>query len=90
MFKEAGLDALILTHNIDQPFITNIEYERKDIKFQRIDADITESFKAEAKKKDLKALKKNTKAMTELFRKLLGKDKLEVKVGCLRRRRYPL
>lgn len=80
MFKEAGIDALILTHNIDQPFITNIEYERKDIKFQRIDADITEGFKAEAKKKDLKALKKNTKAMTGLFRKVLGKDKLEVKV----------
>jgi molecular chaperone HtpG len=80
MFKEAGIDALILTHNIDQPFITNVEYEKKDIKFQRIDADITEGFKAETKKKDLKALKKNTKAMTELFRKVLGKDKLEVKV----------
>lgn len=80
MFKEAGIDALILTHNIDQPFITNVEYEKKDIKFQRIDADITEGFKAETKKKDLKVLKKNTKAMTELFRKVLGKDKLEVKV----------
>jgi len=84
MFREAGIDALILTHNIDQPFITRLEYERKDIKFQRIDADITEGFKAEAKKKDLKALKKHTKAMTELFRKVLGKDKLEVKVELLK------
>ena len=84
MFKDAGIDALILTHNIDQPFITHLEYEKKDIKFQRIDADITEGFKAEAKKKDLKALKKHTKAMTELFRKVLGKDKLEVKVELLK------
>jgi len=84
MFKEAGIDALILTHNIDQPFITNLEFERKDIKFQRIDADITESFKAEAKKKDLKTLKKHSKTMTELFRKVLGKDKLEVKVELLK------
>lgn len=84
MFREAGIDALILTHNIDQPFISHLEYEKKEIKFQRIDADITEGFKAEADKNDLKALKKNTKAMTDLFRKVLGKDKLEVKVELLR------
>ncbi len=80
MFKDAGMDALILTHNIDQPFITQLEYQEKNIKFQRIDADITEGFKEETKKKDKKVLENNTKSMTELFRKVLGKDKLEVKV----------
>ena len=80
MFKDAGMDALILTHNIDQPFITQLEYQEKNIKFQRIDADITEGFKEETKKKDKKVLESNTKSMTELFRKVLGKDKLEVKV----------
>ncbi|HWT75725.1 MAG TPA: molecular chaperone HtpG [Mobilitalea sp.] len=80
MFKEAGVDALILTHNIDQPFITQLEYQEKKIKFQRIDADITDSFKEETKKKDKKILKNNTESMTTLFRKVLGKDKLEVKV----------
>jgi molecular chaperone HtpG len=80
MFKEAGIDALILTHNIDQPFITQLEYQEKKVKFQRIDADITEGFKADTKKKEKKILKDNTEAMTKLFRKLLGKDKLEVKV----------
>ena len=74
------MDALILTHNIDQPFITQLEYQEKNIKFQRIDADITEGFKEETKKKDKKVLENNTKSMTELFRKVLGKDKLEVKV----------
>lgn len=80
MFKEAGVDALILTHNIDQPFITQLEYQDQKIKFQRIDADITDSFKEDTKKKDKKVLKNNTEAMTTLFRKVLGKDKLEVKV----------
>ena len=80
MFKEAGMDALVLTHNIDQPFITQIEYQDQKIKFQRIDADITDGFKEETKKKDKKVLKNNTEAMTALFRKILGKDKLEVKV----------
>ncbi len=80
MFKEAGVDAVILTHNIDQPFITQLEYQEKTIKFQRIDADITDGFKEETKKKDKKVLKNNTEAMTALFRKVLGKDKLEVKV----------
>lgn len=80
MFKEAGMDAFVLTHNIDQPFISQLEYQEKNIKFQRIDADITEGFKEETKKKDKKILKNNTEAMTALFRKILGKDKLEVKV----------
>ena len=80
MFKEAGSDAFILTHNIDQPFITQLEYQDQTIRFQRIDADISEGFKDKIKKKDQKVLKNNTEAMTNLFRKVLGKDKLEVKV----------
>ncbi len=80
MFKDAGVDALILTHNIDQPFISQLEYQEKNIKFQRIDADITDGFKEETKKKDQKVLKNNTESMTTLFRKILGKEKLEVKV----------
>jgi molecular chaperone HtpG len=80
MFKEAGSDAFILTHNIDQPFITQLEYQDQTIRFQRIDADITEGFKDKIKKKDQKVLKNNTEAMTNLFRKVLGKEKLEVKV----------
>ena len=80
MFKESGSDALILTHNIDQPFITQLENKDQTIKFQRIDADINENFKEDVKKKDKKILKNNTDAMTALFKKVLGKDKLEVKV----------
>ncbi len=78
MFKQEGIDALILTHNIDQPFITQLEQSEDSYKFQRIDADITDSFKENGQSEE--ALKEETDALTELFRKTLNKDKLEVKV----------
>ncbi len=78
MFKQEGIDALILTHNIDQPFITQLEQTEKDYKFQRIDADITDSFKEEGSTEE--ALKDENEKLTALFRKVLNKEKLEVKV----------
>jgi len=81
MFKEAGLDAVVLTHNIDQPFINSLEAKNEEIRFQRIDADITENFRGEASEEELK---EKTDALTELFRKVLGKEKLEVKVESLK------
>ncbi len=84
MFKENGLDAVILTHNIDQPFISQLEQAKEDIKFMRIDADVTESFKDVVSKEDEETLKTKTEALTEKFRKVLGKEKLEVKVEKLK------
>ena len=84
LFKESGMDALILKHNIDQPFITHVEYRNQKVTFKRIDTDIADSFKDETKKKDQKILKNNTEAMTKLFRKVLDMDKLEVKVEKLK------
>jgi len=77
MFKEEGIDALILTHNIDQPFITQLEQHERSYRFQRIDADITDSFKED---NDEEALKAQHDKLSELFRKVLNNDKLEVKV----------
>ncbi len=81
MFREAGLDAVILRHNIDSPFITHIEQLNEAVKFQRIDADVTESVREES---DEESLKETTDALTELFRKALGKEKLTVKVEKLK------
>ncbi len=81
MFKEAGLDALIMTHNIDQPFITQLEQDNDNARFQRIDADLTDTFKEEVSEEELAAEKE---ALTELFRKALAKEKLDVKVEKLK------
>ncbi len=84
MFKEQGIDALILTHNIDQPFITQLERDNDKVRFQRIDADLTESFKEETSEDDAKALEEKQTALTDLFKKVLKKDKLTVKVEKLK------
>lgn len=85
MFKDAGIDALVLTHNIDQPFISQLEQQDDKLHFQRIDADLTESFKEEvAEGEEADQLKEKTDALTELFRKVLNKEKLEVKVEKLK------
>ena len=83
MFKDAGLDAIFLTHNIDQPFISQLEYENKEIRFQRIDADLTDTFKAE-ETQDAETVKAFAEAVTELVKKTLGKEKLVVQVENLK------
>ncbi len=82
LFKEQGMDAVILTHNIDQPFISQLESKNEGIKFQRIDADLTDSLKEEGE--DEEELKKCTEELTQVFRQALGKEKLEVKVEKLK------
>ncbi|MDE7327377.1 MAG: molecular chaperone HtpG, partial [Lachnospiraceae bacterium] len=84
MFKEQGIDAVILTHTIDQPFISQLEQANDKIKFQRIDADLTDTFKEEVSEEGAEELKKEADTLTELFRKVLGKEKLEVKVEKLK------
>ena len=80
MFKKEGLDAVILSHNIDSPFITQMEQKNEHIKFQRIDADLTDHFKEDVAEEEKEAFKEKTDSLVEIFRKALGNDKLEVKV----------
>ena len=80
MFKKEGLDAVILSHNIDSPFITQMEQKNEHIKFQRIDADLTDYFKEDVSEEEKEAFKEKTDSLVEIFRKALGNDKLEVKV----------
>lgn len=85
MFKEQNIPAIILNHNIDQSFITSLEQKDETIKFARIDADITDTFKEEVKEgEDADNLKKLADELTDMFRKSLEKDKLEVKVEKLK------
>ena len=79
LFKEQGMDAVILRHNIDTAFISHLEQLNQEIRFQRIDADVTDSLKEDAETDEELA-----KSLTELFRKNLNKEKLEVKVEKLK------
>ena len=82
MFKEQNLNAVILTHTIDQPFISQLEQsEDLKVKFQRIDSDLSETFKEDA---DEETIKKQTEELTEIFKKALGKEQLTVQVQNLK------
>ena len=81
MFKEQELNAVILSHPIDQPFISQLEQGDLKVKFQRIDAGLNETMTEEADEETLKA---QTETLSEIFKKALGKETLEVKVEKLK------
>ena len=81
MFREQKMNAVVLKDNIDNPFISHLEAKNEKVKFQRIDADVTDSMKEEVSEEELKG---ETDALTALFRKALNNDKLEVKVEKLK------
>ena len=81
MFKEQGLNALMLTHSIDQPFITQLEQGDVKVKFQRIDSDVVDTMTEEVDEETIKA---QTETLSEIFKKALGKENLEVKVQKLK------
>ena len=86
MFKDQGMDAVILKHNIDQPFITHLEQKNENLKFLSIDSDLSEIFKDDADdSEDAKeALKADNDKLSEIFKKALGKDNLQVKAEKLK------
>ena len=84
MFKEAGLDAVILKHNIDSPFINHMEQKNEGVKFLRIDGDLTDTFKEETAEEDKEAFQATIDTLTELFKEALGNDKLTIKVEKLK------
>ena len=87
MFKSAKMDAVILTHNIDQPFISQLESKNEGIKFQRIDADLTDAFTAKTSKKAEKEMEEQSAALFEIMKKALKNDKLNVKLQKLKNKK---
>lgn len=81
MFKEQNMPAVILNHNIDTSFISQLEARNQHYKFMRIDADVTDALKEEVSEEELKAAQD---ALTETFRKALSNDSLDVKVEKLK------
>ena len=87
MFRQAKMDAVILNHNIDQPFISQLETKNEGIKFQRIDADLTDTFKTKTSKKAEKEMEEQAEKISKLMKKALKNDKLSVKVEKLKNKK---
>ena len=87
MFKAAKMDAVILTHNIDQPFISQLEQKNEGIKFQRIDADVTDALKSKTSKKAEKEMEEQAESISKLMKKALKNDKITIKVEKLKNKK---
>ena len=81
LFKEENMQAVILDHNIDTSFISQLEQRNEHYKFMRIDADLTDSLKDAT---SLDELKSETDTLSEVFKKALNNDKLTIKVEKLK------
>ena len=84
MFKEQDMNAILLNMNIDQPFISIVEEDEKEVEFYRIDTELADVFKEEVSEADEKVLEEQTKTLTDLFKKALNRDALIVKVEKLK------
>jgi molecular chaperone HtpG len=87
MFKAAKMDAVILTHNIDQPFIQQLESKNEGVHFQRIDADVSEAMKSKTSKKAEKEFEEQAKEIGEIMKKALKKEQLAVKIEKLKNKK---
>ncbi len=81
LFREQGMDAVILDHNIDSSFITQLERRNDNYKFMRIDADVTGTLTEETSEDELKDA---TESLKEIFSKALNNDKLTIQVQKLK------
>ena len=80
LFKENHKDAVYLTERIDQPFITELEAKNSDLRFKRIDADVSSAMQDSLSKEEEEKLKAAGEKLEKAFQSLLSKDKLHVKV----------
>lgn len=87
MFRQAKMDAVVLTHNIDQPFISQLESKNEGVKFMRIDADLTDSFTAKTSKKAQEEMKTQAEELQKVFKKALKKENITVKIEKLKNKK---
>lgn len=78
LFKENDLLAVYLEHSIDAPFISLLERDHHEVKFTRIDSDISSALKGETTDKS------QEEKLTNLFKEALNNDKLKVSVENLK------
>lgn len=87
MFKQAKMDAVYLTEKIDQPFVSQLESKNEGIRFSRIDADLTDTFKTKTSKKAQEEFDAKAEEIGKLMKKALKKEKLSVKIEKLKNKK---
>lgn len=89
LFKDHGMEALILSSMIDNHFISFLEMHESGVKFSRVDADLSEAMKEDGEAKDTDSGKETAESLEKLFKEVLGNDKLKVQVEALKAATVP-
>lgn len=79
MFKDQDMEAVILTTNLDNPFISYLESYSQGTTFTRIDSDITDALKS-----DEKVDEETIKSISTLFKNNINKEDIKIKVESLK------
>ena len=79
LFKSQNIDAVILPHAIDMPFIQSLEAKNKDLKFLRIDADLNEALCEKEEAAD-ESSETREKALASAVQKAIGEAAPQVKL----------
>jgi len=89
MFKENQMEAVVLNTLIDTHFISFLESRNNNVKFLRIDSDITSNLKDMSKEDDEKESKKLSEKLEKLFKDTLNIKDLKVQVEKLKTESKP-
>ena len=85
MFRENNMQAFVLSHNIDQPFISQLEAKNEGIHFERIDANVQDALRADDESAESEEqAKENGEKITKIVQKALDDDKLKVQLETLK------
>ncbi len=89
LFKEQEMEAVILSTLIDSHFIQYMEMEEKDVKFLRIDSDISDSLKNPEDSKDDETVKELSESLEKIFKGSMNNENLKVQVEALKSESVP-
>ncbi len=84
MFKDHDMEAVVMEHAIDQAFISHIEAKETEVKFARIDADVSDSMKDTVSEDEQKEHDETSETLQKVFEKALGKEGIKVKLESLK------
>ncbi|MGM9978779.1 MAG: molecular chaperone HtpG [Clostridium sp.] len=87
LFKEYGIDAVILSTPIDNNFMSFLEYKDQNVKFTRVDSDISDLLKDKDENKDDK--KEENEKIIKVFKDVIGEKMKEYSVESLKNEGTP-
>ena len=87
LFKEYGIDAVILSTPIDNNFMSFLEYKDQNVKFTRVDSDISDLLKDKDENKEDK--KEENEKIIKVFKDVVGEEMKEYSVESLKNEGTP-